>query len=74
MEALSRIPTLGAPVVIFFPSHLGVSLLKLNSRRKGARIFKGILGNQVFEAQGASQVGYRGINNRTTPVRGLTVL
>ena len=36
---------LGNPVVPFYPFYLGVSLLKLNSRKKGTLIIKGLLGN-----------------------------
>ena len=36
---------IGSPVVSFFPFYLGVSLLKLNSRKKGTLIFKGLPGN-----------------------------
>ena len=39
---------LGTPVVPFFPFYLGVSLLKLNSRKKDALIIKGLLGNLVI--------------------------
>ena len=38
---------LGTPVVPFFPFYLGVSLLKLNSRKKGTLIIMGLLGNLV---------------------------
>ena len=37
-------PTLGSPVVPFYPFSFWVPLLKPNSRKKGTRI-KGLLGN-----------------------------
>ena len=37
--------SLGTPVVPFCPFYIGVSLLKLNSRKKGALITQGLLGN-----------------------------
>ena len=40
-------PKLGTPVVPFCPVYLGVSLLKLNSRKKGTLVIKGLLGNLV---------------------------
>ena len=40
-------PEPGTPVVPFCPFHLGVSLLKLNSRKKGTLIINGLLGNLV---------------------------
>ena len=36
---------LGTPAVPFCPFYLGVSLLKLNSRKKGTLFIKGLLGN-----------------------------
>ena len=36
---------LGTPVVPFFPLYFGVSLLKLNSGKKGSLIISGILEN-----------------------------
>ena len=36
---------LGTSVVPFCPFYLGVSLLKLNSRKKGTLVIKGLLGN-----------------------------
>ena len=36
---------LGAPVVPFYPFSFGVPLLKPNSKKKGALIIKGLLGN-----------------------------
>ena len=36
---------LGTPVVPFFPFYFGVSLLKLNSRKKGTLIIMRLLGN-----------------------------
>ena len=38
---------LGTPVVPFYPFCLGVSLLKLKSRKKGTLIIRGLLGNLV---------------------------
>ena len=38
-------PFLGTPVVHFFRFYFGVSLLKLNMRKKGTLIIKGLLGN-----------------------------
>ena len=40
---------LGTPVVPFCPFYFGVSLLKLNSRKKGTLIINGLLGNLVIE-------------------------
>ena len=40
-------PILGTPVVHFFTFNFGVSLLKLNSRKKGTLIINGLLGNIV---------------------------
>ena len=39
---------LGSPVVPMFPFLFGVSLLKLNIRKKGTLIIKGLLGNLVL--------------------------
>ena len=36
---------LGSPVVPFFRFYVGVSLLKLNIRKKGTLIIRGLLGN-----------------------------
>ena len=36
---------LGTPVVPFYPSYFGVSLLKLNIRKRGSPIIMGLLGN-----------------------------
>ena len=44
---------LDTPVVPFCPFYFGVSLLKLNSRKKGALIVNGLLGNRVFGAPSA---------------------
>ena len=38
---------LGTPVVPFCPFYFGVSLFKLNRRRKGTLIMNGLLGNLV---------------------------
>ena len=38
---------LGTPVVTFSPFYIGAFLLKLNSRKKGTLILKGLLGNLV---------------------------
>ena len=35
-------PALGTLVVPFFPFYLGVSLLKLNSKKKGTLLIKGV--------------------------------
>ena len=43
-----KVLNLGTPVVPFCPFYLGVSLLKLNSRKKGTLIIKGLLGNLVM--------------------------
>ena len=37
--------SLGTPVVGFYPFYFGVSLLKLNSRKKGTLVIMGLLGN-----------------------------
>ena len=37
----------GTPAVPFYPFCLGVSLLKLNSRKKGTLMIRGLLGNLV---------------------------
>ena len=42
---------LGTPVVPFCPFNFGVSLLKLNSRKKGTLIINGLLGNLVLGLQ-----------------------
>ena len=42
---------LGTPVVPYSPFHVGVSLLKLNSRKKGTLIIKGLLLNLGGEVQ-----------------------
>ena len=39
---------LGTPVVPFCPFCFSVSLLKLNSRKKGTLVFNGLLWNRVF--------------------------
>ena len=40
-----RILGLGTPVVPFCPLYFGVSLLKLNSRKKGTLVIDGLLEN-----------------------------
>ena len=45
---IPQLPILGTPVEPFFPFYLGVSLLKLNSRKKGTLFMKGLLGNLVL--------------------------
>ena len=42
------ISLLGTPLVPFFPFYSGVSLLKLNSRKKGTLIIMGLRGNLVL--------------------------
>ena len=39
---------LGSPVVHFFPFYIGVSLLKLNSRKKGTLMINGLLGTWIL--------------------------
>ena len=46
-KAVVGLASLSTPVVPFFPFCLGVSLLKLNGRKKGTIIIKGLLGNLV---------------------------
>ena len=46
-----RVYNLGTPVVPFCPFYLGVSLLKLNTRKKGTLIFKWLLGKLVLAPQ-----------------------
>ena len=45
VQIYNVIQMLGTPVVPFRPFYLGVSLLKLNSRKKGTLIINGLLGN-----------------------------
>ena len=46
MHGAVRCPgRLGTPVVPFVPFYMGVSLVKLNTRKKGILIIKGLLGN-----------------------------
>ena len=40
-----RTPIIRYPSSTLFPFYLGVSLLKLNSKKKGSLMFKGLLGN-----------------------------
>ena len=46
LKGLGSIGILGSPVVPFCPFWYGISLLKPNSRKKGALIIKGLLENQ----------------------------
>ena len=43
-----RASYLGSPVVPFCPFHMGVSLLKPNTRKKGTLSIKGLLRNLVI--------------------------
>ena len=60
---------LGTPVVPFSPFYLGVSLLKLNSRKKGTLIIMRLLGNL---ASFVYQKGGRGKLLRSVPLSRLT--
>ena len=51
---------LGTPVVPFYPFYFGVSLLKLNSRKKGILIIGGLLGNLGSALSRASSPACRG--------------
>ena len=51
-KALGKSEFLGSPVVPFYPFSFWVPLLKPNSRKKGALIVKGLLGN--LDSNGAN--------------------
>ena len=54
----------GTPVVTFIPIYFGVSLLKLDSGKKGTLIINGFLGNLVWQPSELS-----GKDNKSTYIQ-----